>query len=174
MRTGGRLRQAASTVLFMLAVTFVAVAAVSATHLATRETVRRNELLYMHEAVLRCADITVPDDAAATEKLYAAAVREPADPAGCYTVNHPDSPDGGTRVFIESGPGLWGTITAVAGFGPSGTVRGVEFVRHNETPGLGARIDEDWFRDQFRDKHAPLRIGSAKPRLVAVLSESLQ
>ena len=27
---------------------------------------------------------------------------------------------------------------------------GIEFTSHSETPGLGGRIDEEWFKEQFR------------------------
>lgn len=27
---------------------------------------------------------------------------------------------------------------------------GVDFIKHSETPGLGGRISENWYRDQFR------------------------
>ena len=35
------------------------------------------------------------------------------------------------------------------------TLTGVDFTRQNETPGLGARIMEVWFREQFRGKTGP-------------------
>ena len=34
-------------------------------------------------------------------------------------------------------------------------VLGVTFVQHNETPGLGARISETWFKHQFRNAQGP-------------------
>ena len=35
------------------------------------------------------------------------------------------------------------------------TERAVEFIKQNETPGLGARIAEEWFKEQFRGKMGP-------------------
>jgi Na+-transporting NADH:ubiquinone oxidoreductase subunit C len=35
------------------------------------------------------------------------------------------------------------------------TLSGVSIVSQNETPGLGARIEEAWFTDQFADRQGP-------------------
>lgn len=59
-------------------------------------------------------------------------------------------------VFPISGKGLWGTITGFIGVDPSGTrLLGVTFLSHQETPGLGGRIDEPWFKEQFRNLSIP-------------------
>ncbi|MBN2794186.1 MAG: FMN-binding protein [Clostridia bacterium] len=50
-----------------------------------------------------------------------------------------------------SGKGLWGTITGHVAFSPDHEkILGLNFISHSETPGLGGRIDEDEFKDQFR------------------------
>ncbi len=53
--------------------------------------------------------------------------------------------------YPVGGPGLWGNIEAYAGVSADySTLVGVEFITHSETPGLGGRIDEKWFKEQFR------------------------
>jgi Na+-transporting NADH:ubiquinone oxidoreductase subunit C len=53
--------------------------------------------------------------------------------------------------FPISGDGFWGRINGLLALDPDlDTIRGIVFTSHNETPGLGARIEEPWFRDQFR------------------------
>lgn len=50
-----------------------------------------------------------------------------------------------------TGSGLWGTIHGYAGVSSDlKELKGIVFTNQNETPGLGGRIDEDWFREQFR------------------------
>jgi Na+-transporting NADH:ubiquinone oxidoreductase subunit C len=62
-------------------------------------------------------------------------------------------------VHIRTGAGLWGTITAAVGLDDSGrAVSGISFLKQNETPGLGARIDEPWFKAQFKGKTGPFRM----------------
>lgn len=57
------------------------------------------------------------------------------------------------------GPGLWGLIDAYIGVSSDYTkVLGIEFIAHSETPGLGGRISEAPFKEQFRD----LDISNAK------------
>lgn len=49
------------------------------------------------------------------------------------------------------GAGLWGTIEGFVGLKSDFTeIVGLDFTSHNETPGLGGRISEEWYRDQFR------------------------
>jgi Na+-transporting NADH:ubiquinone oxidoreductase subunit C len=54
--------------------------------------------------------------------------------------------------FPVSGNGLWGTINALIAVSPDlKDILAMEIVSQNETPGLGGRITEDWFKDQFRN-----------------------
>jgi Na+-transporting NADH:ubiquinone oxidoreductase subunit C len=68
-------------------------------------------------------------------------------------------------VVATTGPGLWGMITALVGITPDGTeIMGVTFMDHTETPGLGARIDEPWFKQQFVGRQGPFRTLRAEPK----------
>lgn len=50
-----------------------------------------------------------------------------------------------------SGAGLWGSIDAYVGVSSDFTeIIGLEFIKHDETPGLGGRISEPEFLEQFR------------------------
>lgn len=47
--------------------------------------------------------------------------------------------------------GLWGSIQGYTGVSSDySEIVGIEFISHSETPGLGGRIDETWYKDQFR------------------------
>jgi Na+-transporting NADH:ubiquinone oxidoreductase subunit C len=53
--------------------------------------------------------------------------------------------------FPIAGTALWGTVEGYAAISNDyTTLLGVDFVSHSETPGLGGRISEDWFKEQFR------------------------
>ena len=53
--------------------------------------------------------------------------------------------------FPATGPGLWGTINAYVGITSDySELLGLEFITQDETPGLGGRITEDWYKEQFR------------------------
>lgn len=50
-----------------------------------------------------------------------------------------------------TGSGLWGTIRGWIAVNPEmNQLQGIVFTEQNETPGLGGRIMEAWFREQFR------------------------
>lgn len=50
------------------------------------------------------------------------------------------------------GPGLWGGIEGYVGISADFThILGLDFIEHSETPGLGGRISEDEYKEQFRD-----------------------
>lgn len=50
-----------------------------------------------------------------------------------------------------NGSGLWGSIEGFVGISSDySTILGLDFISHSETPGLGGRISEEWFREQFR------------------------
>ena len=50
------------------------------------------------------------------------------------------------------GPGLWGGIEGYVGLDAGlKTVTGIEFIKQEETPGLGGRIEEPPYKNQFRN-----------------------
>ena len=58
----------------------------------------------------------------------------------------------GYAMKIE-GSGFQGTITLMVGLEPEeNRVTGIEILEMSETPGLGARIEEEWFKNQFIHK----------------------
>ncbi len=156
------MRKHAFTICFMVGVTFVYISIISGIHLLTAETVARNKLLFQQRAVLTALGIEIPGSPVELVELYEQLVEEEPAPDGTtayFRVRLPDSPEADpayAMVVREYGPGLWGTITALVGFEPDGKrYRGVVFLDHSETPGLGARIDEPWFRDQFAGAEGP-------------------
>ncbi|MDA0989553.1 MAG: NADH:ubiquinone reductase (Na(+)-transporting) subunit C [Verrucomicrobia bacterium] len=64
-------------------------------------------------------------------------------------------PATGTKLFgiHASGMGLWSVVKSyVALEDDYGTISGIAFYDHAETPGLGGEIEKDWFQDQFKGK----------------------
>lgn len=149
-------------ILFMVVVTVVFISVVSGIYLATEERVKLNEALFLRSAVLYAADISVPEKAEEVQEVYQQRVEE--------VVNEETGGPEYFRILDESGnltgyavyaqgPGLWGQIVAIVGFEEDlTTLTGVEFIKQNETPGLGARITENWFKEQFRGKRGPFTL----------------
>ena len=56
-------------------------------------------------------------------------------------------------VLYVQGKGLWSTVRGYLALGEdAGTVTGVAFFEHGETPGLGGEIEKDWFSGQWKGK----------------------
>ncbi|MCE5345598.1 MAG: RnfABCDGE type electron transport complex subunit G [Bacteroidales bacterium] len=49
--------------------------------------------------------------------------------------------------------GFSGNVSLVAGFKPDGTIINISVLEQKETPGLGAKMVEPSFKDQFNDKN---------------------
>ena len=59
----------------------------------------------------------------------------------------------GTAFKVVSPDGYSGKVEVMVGLKPDQTLNAVEILpTHGETPGLGSRIEEDWFKDQYKDK----------------------
>lgn len=59
----------------------------------------------------------------------------------------------GYAVNTYSREGFSGNITLMAGFRPDGKIVNITVLEHKETPGLGSKMSESWFLDQFKEKN---------------------
>jgi len=62
--------------------------------------------------------------------------------------------------FLASGKGYASTIDVLVGMRLDGTMEAIKVLRQNETPGLGARVAEQDFMDQFKGKRDPFQVQS--------------
>ncbi|MDC7125561.1 MAG: FMN-binding protein [Spirochaetales bacterium] len=140
-------------VVVMIIITVVCIGLVSGIYLSTKKLVTENEDLVFRKAVLYAAGISVPESNVEINSLYDERVTEK---DSLYIVKD-TAGEVMALAFIVSGPGLWGDIEAVTAFDKTlEKFSGVEFTSQNETPGLGARITESWFKEQLRGKSTPL------------------
>ena len=148
-------------ILFMFLVTVVCIAVVSGIFLSTEERVKLNESIFLKRAVLYAADIPVPGEPMEIQEVWLSRIgpvpEDAEDPEYFRVLDEGGGLTG--YVIFSRGPGLWGEIEAVVGFEEDlETLTGVEFTSQNETPGLGARITEAWFKEQFRGKEGPFEL----------------
>lgn len=153
-----RVKAMAGAVGFMGLLSFVSISGVSALHLATAERVARNADLFLQRAVLEAAGVAVPAASAATAELFRrqVTVTDASIASGRFVVRAADAAARRTVVYRRRGRGLWGAIDAVVAVDPAAGVFGqLRILGHNETPGLGARIEEAWFQRQIAGKTGP-------------------
>lgn len=137
-------------VLFMLLVTVVYTSVLAFINESTASTIKAQEELRIKRSVLYVLDLSVSDVDSEVNALYDGKINETTKDGRDYFVYTNDGTVEG-YAFIFSGTGLWGSITGYIAFNPDFTkILGIDFVSHSETPGLGGRIDEPWFKEQFR------------------------
>ncbi len=61
--------------------------------------------------------------------------------------------DLGVAVKTYTNLGYSGLIKLMVGFKPDGTINNVEVLEHKETPGLGTKMADAFFKDQFINKN---------------------
>ena len=147
-------------VVFMLAITLVFISITTVIYTYTKDQIALNERLRLKQAVLYSAGVPLPDNPVEIERIYDERVNEVKDDTGLvkyFAVKSPDSQYVQSYVVLRTGAGLWGEITAAVGFNKELTnFTGLEVLAQNETPGLGGRIGEAWFKEQFQGKRPPL------------------
>lgn len=141
------------TVGFMFALTLVCATGVSLVQIANQDRIALNQQVKLESVILRALGVSIPEDVDGhgIDALFQQRVtrRE----IGARTVYISYQADGKTPsgyAFPVDGPGFWGPVYAMVAVDAAiSTIIGIEFYRHVETPGLGARISEKWFQQQF-------------------------
>jgi Na+-transporting NADH:ubiquinone oxidoreductase subunit C len=133
------------TVVFTGGMGFALTFLLSAAHTVTIPINQRNELALRQATVVRALDLPAASRQEVVA-LYNGLAQSATD--GIYLTT-----EAGTRLVAKrfSGPGVWGEIEgAIALSADLERIVGVEILRHSETPGLGGRITERRFLEQFR------------------------
>jgi len=137
-------------VIFMIAISALFTGALATLNAVTAERIDIQEAVKNQRSVLFVFDQEVPEDIDAVQEAFHGLVEE-------KTINdisyYAASKDGDVigYAFPFQGSGLWGTIWGYVAVSPDfSQIIGVDFIKHSETPGLGGRISEDWYRNQFR------------------------
>ena len=133
-------------VLFILVLGSILTAALVAVNSYTAPIIAANEAIETRRSILEALEIPYEPDN--VEAAFAANVQEKqADGVGYYVKGS------GEVAFAYAGPGLWGPIEGIVAVGPEfREITGVTIIRQEETPGLGSRIGEEVYLEQFRAK----------------------
>ena len=148
-------------VAYMFTVTFVFCAVLIGLARFTHARVEANRQVQFERAVLMSVapglgaaetrvDSDTPPDR--VHELFVSLMEQPGDATGgAYRYRGEDAPAMYALPF--EGQGFWNIIKGVAGISADGTtLTGIAFYLQNETPGLGARIVQPDFCDQFEGK----------------------
>ena len=161
------------TIVFTFVVCFVFVSILAVANDVTAEQVRQNQIVAQQRAVLNAMGISFESDEDILN-VFENVEQRNVDGATVYITE-----DSGDTIYAMafSGAGLWGTIRGVMAMDSSlENIFGIEIVSHQETPGLGGRITEDQWKEQFRNRPIPegnievVRGGSAGDGEVAAVT----
>lgn len=141
------------TLVFMLIITAVFTGILSGIYEYTKPVIEMNAELNIKKAHLYAFDIDYPAEGTAEEvdSLYTNKIEvEKADNMNVY-VEKDGSGQPKAYGFDFAGGALWGEIEGVLVLSSDlEQVIGIDFTEQNETPGLGGRIGEPEFKEQFR------------------------
>lgn len=138
-------------VIFMVLITSVFTFILAFANYKTEDVIAFNEENKVREKLLYTFDIALdskePED---IEKAYNDYISEiEVDDKKVYIAKKDNEVLG--YGFVIDGNALWGSVKGFAAISHDlDTLLGIDFVSHSETPGLGGRIDEAWFKEQFR------------------------
>ncbi|MDA3810667.1 MAG: FMN-binding protein [Spirochaetaceae bacterium] len=127
--------------------TFIFVLLLSLANNATKAKVEENNRLIEAKAYLTAAGVTL------TEEMDYEALFNTVYPDFNKEKSYQTANVSGKSIIVSpfQGNGLWGTIRGILGISTDlQRIIGIEIISHVETPGLGGRIDEPWFKNQFR------------------------
>lgn len=166
-----KLKEIIKNLLVVIVVSLILVSILALIYSLTQNRIKINEALVKKKAVLIAAGFSIPQNITDILKLYDSSIKEiqKDDQIEIYKYENKQIDEDNVfntgYVLIYTGPGLWGEITIALGFGKDlKTISGLEFLAQNETPGLGGRIVEPWFKSQFKGKVNILRIVNEKQK----------
>lgn len=139
-------------VAFTFVVAFIFVFIISLVDNATAERVKRNQEMISAKAFLNVAGKPIEDGEEALKSFTEIFGNVSGNSVNRAVID-------GKEILVKqfSGQGLWGTVTGVLATDVHlQRIVGLDIISHAETPGLGGRIEEAWFKDQFRNE----KIGS--------------
>lgn len=133
----------------MIGLTIILITLLGVLNQVTKPTIEKIEAEQVLTAILNSAGIDYTADT--INQVYEDNIRKvssDSDERDVYEIIKNGQLEG--YVFKYVGAALWGEVTGYIGVDKElSTILGVDIVKNNETPGLGGRITEDWFKDQF-------------------------
>ena len=148
------MKKQALSIAYMFLITLFFASLVSAVKFLNEKKIETNQIVKLQRIILKVLDIPVRETISNDDlaQLFTAQIKDiQIDQKALYIGYEPDGRTIQGYAVPVGGPGFWGPIEGLVGITPDATkVLGLAFYKHNETPGLGGRITEDCFSDQFK------------------------
>jgi Na+-transporting NADH:ubiquinone oxidoreductase subunit C len=142
------------SVVYMFLITLFFASLVSTVKLLSDRKIESNQAIKLQRVILKVLDISIKERISDEElsRLFSVRVKNiRVDEKTLYVGYREDGKTIRGYAIPVGGPGFWGPIQGMVGVNPEATkILGIAFYKHTETPGLGGRITEDWFSNQFK------------------------
>jgi Na+-transporting NADH:ubiquinone oxidoreductase subunit C len=149
------MKKQALSVVYMFAITLFFASLVSAVKQMSERKIQFNQTIKLQRMILQVLAVPVEKGISDERIVELFTNRVKNIEVGEKTLYIGYEEDGRTirgYALPVGGPGFWGPIQGLVGVDPQATkVLGIAFTKHSETPGLGGRITERWFTDQFKN-----------------------
>ena len=135
---------------FMAAICLVFGTGISVVNYATQGLLAKNAAMHRNRVLCRAFQLDVAGTSAEAYQQAVDAALRTSTVAGraVYECGAPGKEGVG---FVAGGMGFWDRIDVVVVLSPNlSKILNVQVLDQKETPGLGARIEEPWFTDQFK------------------------
>lgn len=138
------------TIVFTFVISAVFTAFLAAANAFYLPTIKKNEEFALKRSILYVLDVKAEKDSEINAIFNESIEKKHISGLDVYVLYDSGRKAAGYAVPF-TGPGLWGTIRGYMGVSADmKKVLGVGFTEQSETPGLGGRIDEPWYKEQFR------------------------
>ena len=149
------MKKRALSIIYIFLITLFFASLVSAVKQMNDKRIERNQIIKLQQIVLGVLNISTDEQISEEElsRLFATRVKEIDIKERSLYIGYEKNGQAIQGYALPvGGPGFWGPIQGMVGIAPDATrVLGIAFIKHSETPGLGGRITEPWFTDQFKD-----------------------
>ncbi|MEE8377495.1 MAG: FMN-binding protein [Candidatus Aminicenantaceae bacterium] len=148
------MKKQALSIVYMFLITLFFASLVSAVKFLNEAKIEANQIVKLQRIILKVLNIPVRETISNDDltRLFTAQIKDIQTGGKILYIGYEE--DGRTirgYAVPVGGPGFWGPIEGMVGVTPDAAkVIALAFYKHNETPGLGGRITEDWFSDQFK------------------------
>ncbi len=138
-------------IFFMVVLTIIFIGLLSVIYHMNLERINSNQLSQYQSTITGLFSSYFDTDKSSSE-LYKEHFKEiTTDTRTYYEVSKDGSLIG--YCYVINGQGLWGSMKALIALTPDlHNIINLDVYQHLETPGLGGRIDEEWFKQQFNNK----------------------
>lgn len=159
------MKEQITMIVFVILLGIVAAGILVGTDGFTAQIISDNEAYALKSNILNAFELEFTDDS--VDQVYDASITESTE--GDYDFYYTED---GSVGFLFEGKGLWGPIRGFMTLTSDyETIKGIQVLYNEETPGLGGIIGEQWYLDTFKGKKFDPEIIVKKDADVTSISE---